>query len=128
MYASRANLQTLQADDGAAFRHMWHIGETLSQGLRALFAETETPAIVQNVGPMLQIMFTERPAIHDYREYCAYVDRIKYQKFALALFKYGVYMTPSAALHSVTSLAHMDEDIAFPLDAAREALVDVNGR
>ena len=74
---------------------------------------------------MLQIMFTEQPVIRDYREFCAHVDRGKYQRFALALFEHGVYMTPSAALHSVVSLAHTDEDVAFTLEAARKVLADV---
>ena len=125
LYAARASLRELIRDDGAAFRHTWRIAEKLCNGLRDLFEETGTKAIVQNVGPMLQIMFTDRPAIRDYRQFCAYVDRAKYQKFALGLFKYGVYMTPSATLHSIVSLAHTDEDVAFTLDAAGKALADV---
>jgi len=123
--AARASLRELISDDGAAFRHTWRIGEKLCQGLRDLFEETGTKAIVQNVGPMLQIMFADQPAIRDYRQFCAHVDRAKYQKFAWALFKYGVYMTPSAALHSIVSLAHTDDDVSFTLDAARKALADV---
>ncbi len=76
---------------------------------------------------MFQILFTERPAIRDYREFCAHVDRAKYQRFALALFRHGVYMTPSAALHSVVSLAHGEADVTFTLEAARKALADVDG-
>lgn len=128
MYAARANLQTLQEDDGAAFKHGWRIAEKLCDGLRDLFEEMETNAIVQNVGPMLQIMFTDRPAIRDYREYCGYVDRTKYQRFVQALFKNGIYMTPSAVLHSVVSLAHTDEDVVLTIEAARKALADVEGR
>jgi glutamate-1-semialdehyde 2,1-aminomutase len=123
LYAARASLRELIRDNGAAFRHTWRIGEKLCQGLRNLFAETGTRAIVQNVGPMLQIMFTDQPAIRDYREFFAYVDRAKYQRFAWALFEYGVYMTPSAALHSVVSLAHTDEDVEVTLEAVRKALV-----
>jgi glutamate-1-semialdehyde 2,1-aminomutase len=141
LYAARASLQELLRDDGAAFRHIWRIGEELCHGLRDLFEETGTKAIVQNVGPMLHILFTDRPpsagpstssgqgsgrgAIRDYREFCAYVDRARYQKFAWALFKHGVYMTPSATLHSIVSLAHTDEDVDFTLDAVRKALADV---
>jgi len=127
LFAARAALRELTRDDGAAFRHTWHIGESLSQGLRDLFAETGTGAIVQSVGPMLQIMFTDRPAIRDYREFCAHVDRARYQRFALALFRHGVYMSPSAALHSVSSLAHTEDDVAFTVEAARRALADVGG-
>ncbi len=125
LYAARASLRELLRDDGAALRHTWRIGEKLCQGLRDLFEETGAKAIVQNVGPMLQIMFTDQPAIRNYRQFCAHVDRARYQRFALALFEHGVYMTPSAALHSIVSLAHTDEDVSFTLEAARKALADV---
>ena len=96
----------------------------LGDGLQDLFVETGTPAIVQRVGPMLQIMFTDKSAIRDYRQFCAHVDRGRYQRFAWDLFRQGVYMTPSAALHSVTSLAHTEEDVAFTLQAVRKVLTD----
>jgi len=122
MFASAANLRELRRDDGAAFAHMWRIGETLCGGLRDLFAAHEVPAIVQNVGPMLQIMFTEREAIHDLREFCVHVDRRRFQRFAWALFEEGVYMSPSAALHSVACATHTDEDVQATLAAVERVL------
>jgi len=127
LYAARASLRELAANGAAAFRHTWQIGERLAAGLRNLFDETGARAIVQGVGPMFQIMFTDRPAIRDYREFCAYVDRTKYQNFALALFEHGVYMSPSAALHSVVSVAHEEEQVMSTLAAARKALAHVEG-
>ena len=127
LYAARASLKELKANGAAAIKHTWHIGERIAAGFRNLFDETDTAAIVQGVGPMFQIMFTDRPAIRDYREFCAHVDRPRYQKFALALFKHGVYMSPSAALHSVASIAHEEEQVMFTLAAARKALADVEG-
>ncbi len=125
MHAARANLECLLRDDGAAFKHTWRIGEELCTGLRDIFQRTSTPAIVQNVGPMLQILFTEKPSIGDYREFCSFVDRDRYRRFALSLFDLGIYMTPSAALHSVASLAHSDEDVAYTLEAVEKVLSDV---
>ncbi|MGB6852257.1 MAG: aspartate aminotransferase family protein [Thermoanaerobaculia bacterium] len=124
LFATRANLEELGRDDGAIFRHTWKIGEKLRAGLGEIFAETATPAIVQGVGPMLQIFFTEQQAIADYRDFCAHVDRDRYRRFALALFERGVYMTPSAALHSVVSAAHTDKEVDRTLAAAREVLSD----
>jgi glutamate-1-semialdehyde 2,1-aminomutase len=124
LHAARASLQVLADDDGAAFRHLWKIGELLGAGLRAALAESRRPAIVQQVGPMLQIMFTDRPAIRDYREFCAHVDRDAYRRLAWALFRLGVYLTPSAALHSVSSLAHTEDDVRCTVDAVRKALRD----
>lgn len=126
MYAARANLTELFKNRGTAFQHTWRIGEALCDGLRELFAETGIPAIVQNVGPMLQILFTERESITDYRDFCSHVDRDTYRQLALALFRYGIYMTPSAALHSVASLAHTDEDVELTLAAFRSALRDLD--
>ncbi len=124
MHAAHANLECLLRDDGAAFVHTWRIGEELCNGLREIFQKTSTPAIVQNVGPMLQILFTDRESIEDYRAFCSHVDRDRYRQFALALFDQGVYMTPSAALHSVASLAHTSEDVAFTLEAVEKVLSD----
>jgi glutamate-1-semialdehyde 2,1-aminomutase len=125
LFAAKANLREMRRNDGAFFKYTWNIGEELCKGLRTLFKKTGTKAIVQNVGPMLQIMFTDRPRIRDYREFCTYVDRKKYQQFALALFKYGIYMSPSAALHSVSSFAHAEDDVQVTLQAAEKALADI---
>jgi glutamate-1-semialdehyde 2,1-aminomutase len=122
--AARASLTELQRDSGAAFTHLWRIGEQIAAGFNDVFRETGTRAVAQGVGPMLQILFTDRPAIRDYREFCACVDRGKYRRLALDLFKHGVYMSPSAALHSVSSLAHTRDDVAFTVDAMRKVLSD----
>jgi glutamate-1-semialdehyde 2,1-aminomutase len=126
LFATRANLVELGRDDGAVFRHTWKIGEKLRDGLSEIFADTGTSAIVQSVGPMFQIFFTEQQAIADYRDFCAHVDRDRYRRFALALFERGVYMSPSAALHSVVSAAHTDEEVEKTVSAVREVLVDGN--
>lgn len=127
LYAARANLNELLKDRGAAFQHTWRIGEALCDGLRELFAETGTPAIVQNVGPMFQILFTTRESITDYRDFCGHVDRDAYRSLALELFRHGVYMSPSGALHSVASVAHTDQDLETTLNAFRQALRKLEG-
>jgi glutamate-1-semialdehyde 2,1-aminomutase len=127
MYAARANLLELMKDGGEAFKKMWGIAETLTRGLVRIFQERGTPAIVQGVGPMFQIFFTNQTKIVDYRAFCAYVDRSKFQRFALALHKHGVYISPSSGLHSVVSLAHSEEEVASMLEAVRKALDDVKG-
>ena len=122
MYAARANLRVLTRDNNAAFRHTGRMAERLCEGYRYLFQKKGIAAIVQNVGPMFQLMFTEKPAIRDYREFCQHVDRAAFQKFVLSLFEFGVYTSPSAALHSIVTLAHTDEDVDRTLEAANMAL------
>jgi glutamate-1-semialdehyde 2,1-aminomutase len=122
LHAARANLQHLRTDEGAVFRHTWRIGESLCAELRRIFQRTGTAAIVQGLGPMFQILFTDQEAIRDYRDFCAHVNRARYQRFALALFAEGIYMTPSAALHSVASSAHGDAEIELTLAAVEKVL------
>jgi glutamate-1-semialdehyde 2,1-aminomutase len=122
MFAARANLRVLTRDNNASFRHTWTISERLCARLRDLFRNHGRAAIVQNVGPMLQVMFTDRPVIRDYRDFCQYVDRAAFQKFVLSLFPFGIYASPSAALHSIVTLAHTDEDVDLTIDAVSKAL------
>lgn len=127
MFAARANLRVLTRDNNASFRHTWRVAERLCTGYRELFTKKGRTVVVQNVGPMFQLMFTDQPAIRDYREFCQFVDRAAFQRFVLSLFPLGVYASPSAALHSIVTLAHTDEDVERTLDAARTALDSMPG-
>jgi len=122
MFAARANLRALTRDNNAPFADTWRLADRLCTGLREIFRERGVPAIVQNVGPMFQIIFTSQPAIRDYREFCQFVDRTAFQKFVLSLFPLGIYASPSAALHSIVTLAHTEEDVDKTLNAATRAL------
>lgn len=124
LFAARANLQVLGDDNVNVFEHTWSIGERLVKGLQKVFKETKTSAIVQGVGPMFQILFTEQTEIRDYRDFCTFVDRDRYRRFVHALFQHGIYMTPASGLHSVTSLAHSPKDVDDTLSAVREVLLN----
>jgi glutamate-1-semialdehyde 2,1-aminomutase len=99
MYAARANLRVLTRDNNASFRHTWRIAERLCEGYRYLIEKKGIAAIVQNVGPMFQLMFTDQPAIRDYREFCQYIDRAACQKFVLSLFEFE--STPRRQPHCI---------------------------
>jgi glutamate-1-semialdehyde 2,1-aminomutase len=125
LHAARANLRKLMRDNGAAFRYIWDLADHFATGMTELFRRNRTPAIVQRVGPMFQIMFTEQPCIRDYREFGQFVDRKNYQRLALKLFEYGVYTSPAATLHSIVTGAHSADDVAqtlLAMDHALEAL------
>jgi glutamate-1-semialdehyde 2,1-aminomutase len=122
MHAARANLRVLTRNGNAAFRHIWRIADQLAAGLAEVFKRKGRAVLIQRVGPMFQLMFTERQAILDYREFSECVDRAAYRKFVHKLFEFGVYTTPSAALHSIVTLAHTDEDISLTLSAVERAL------
>ncbi len=125
LHIVQASLDELTRNDNRGFRRLHELGERLQKGIADAIETSGVKAIVQGVGPMLQVMFTEQPVIRNYRDYCAHVDAAKFKRFAHSLIRRGVYISPSAALHSVTCLAHQDADIDAAVVAIGEALDDL---
>ncbi len=118
-----ANLDLLSAD--GAYQKLHAKGNAVISGLREVFRRHSLKAIVQGFGPMFQIYFTGRDAIHDYRDYCTYVDTQLYSRFVHRLLERGIYMTPSNGLHWIISTAHTDQDVATLIEVADLACVDL---
>jgi glutamate-1-semialdehyde 2,1-aminomutase len=118
-----ANLDLLAAE--GAHQKLHGIGDAAIAGLREVFRRRKMKAIVQGFGPMFQIYFTERDAIHDYRDYCSFVDTQRYSSFVHRLLEQGIYMTPSNGLHWIISTAHTERDVATLIEAADRACVDL---
>jgi glutamate-1-semialdehyde 2,1-aminomutase len=118
-----ANLDLLSAE--GAYRKLHAIGDGAIAGLREVFRRHKIGAIVQGFGPMFQIYFTGREAIHDYRDYCTYVDAQKYSRFVHALLDRGIYMTPSNGLHWIISTAHTEADVQTLLTMADQACAEL---
>jgi glutamate-1-semialdehyde 2,1-aminomutase len=114
-----ANLGLLSVD--GVYSKLRAIGDAAIAGLRDVFRRRKVQAVVQGFGPMFQIYFTERDGIHDYRDYCTYVDAKRYSQFIHALLWRGVYMTPSNGLHWIISTAHSESDVEALIKAADEA-------
>src|SRR6195256_3797598 len=120
MQVIAANLDLLAANDDAVYKQIYSVGDAAIAGLRDLFRRRRIEALVQGFGPMFQIYFTGREAIHDYRDYCQYADTPKYSRFVHGLLDRGIYMTPSNGLHWIISTAHTLEDVERLLQAADE--------
>ncbi len=119
------NLELLTANAGAVYKQIFGIGDAAISGLRDVFRKHKINAIVQGFGPMFQIYFTGRDVIHDYRDYCGFVDSRKYSRFIHALLDRGIYMTPSNGLHWIISTAHTLHDVETLLYAAGEACAEI---
>lgn len=118
-----ANLELLSAKD--AHKKLHAIGDAAIAGLREVFRRHEVKAIVQGFGPMFQIYFTDRDAIHDYRDYCSYVDIAGYSRFVHRLLDLGIYMTPSNGLHWIISTAHTEADVEKLVKVADQACAEM---
>ena len=119
------NLNLLAANEGASYKQIFGIGDAAISGVRDVFRRHKVKAIVQGFGPMFQIYFTGHDTIHDYRDYCGFVDSKKYSRFIHALLDRGIYMTPSNGLHWIISTAHSMQDVEALLRAADEACAEI---
>lgn len=123
LHVTKCMLTEMLKDDRAGFRRLKDLGEAMAEAIRAVATKSNRHAIrVQGVTSMFQVFFTEAEEIADYRDFCAHVDRAKFRDFALRLMDKGIYMNPSATLHSLSSVAHTGADIAATAAAMAEVL------
>lgn len=123
LHVTKTMLTEMLKDDRAGFRKLKDLGEAMAEAIRTVAAKSNRHAIrVQGVTSMFQVFFTEAEDIADYRDFCAYVDRAKFRDFALRLMDRGIYMNPSATLHSLSSVVHTEADIAATARAMAEVL------
>ena len=120
---TKTMLDIMLADGKANYGKLAHLGSRMADEIRRVSkGHNRHKMIVQGVNSMFQIFFTDRDEITDVRDYSAYTDRVKFRDFALKLMDKGVYMSPSAGLHSLSSIVHTEDDIAFTARAIGEAL------
>ncbi len=120
-----ANLDLLTANEGAIYKQIYGVGDAAIAGLRDVFRRRKIDAVIQGFGPMFQIYFTGREAIHDYRDYCQYADTAKYSRFIHGLLDRGIYMTPANGLHWIISTVHTMQDVETLLPAADEVCAEM---
>ena len=123
LHVTKTMLTEMLKDDRAGFRRLKDLGEAMAEAIRAVAANSNRHAIrVQGVTSMFRVFFTEAEEIADYRDFCAHVDRAKFRDFALRLMDKGIYMNPSATLHSLSSVVHTEADIATTAQAMAAVL------
>ncbi len=92
----------------------------LAEGLKAAATEQNIPFVVNHVGGMFGLFFSDLPTITSYDDVMkSNVERFK--KFFHLMLEEGVYLAPSAFEAGFMSLAHTPEDIQHTIDAARRS-------
>lgn len=127
LHVCKTMLTTMLADNQAGFSKIKDLGQKMTTEIQDITrTNTKQNVICQGVNSMFQIFFTEKEAITDYRDFCGHVDRLKFRDFALRLFDKGIYMNPSATLHSLSSIVHTEADIAVTAKAIAETLQEMD--
>lgn len=91
--------------------------KTLAESLKTLAEKHHIPFVVNYVGGMFGIFFTESETVESYADVMnCNIERFK--TFFHHMLSQGVYLAPSAFEAGFMSLAHTDEDIQNTLKAA----------
>jgi glutamate-1-semialdehyde 2,1-aminomutase len=96
------------------------LGETLMSGLRKLAAEAGLPVIVEGLGTVFQIWFSERP-IRNWRDAQRYANEELFTRWWQEMLLRGVLFHPSQYENLFLSLVHTADDVNDMLNAAQEA-------
>ena len=98
--------------------------KTLAEGLKALAAKHNVPFVVQYVGGMFGLFFTEQTEVTSFQEVMK-CDAAKFNRFFHLMLEQGIYLAPSAFEAGFMSLAHSDKDIEATLQAADKAFAQL---
>lgn len=125
MIAGYTLLKTL-SDHPSTYVELEEKSNYLSSGLSKVFSEGNIPVVINQVGSMISIHFSER-AVVDFASSSA-SDTQTFNKFFHAMLKKGVYLPPSAFESWFICNALTQDDIQYTIDAARESLQEISAQ
>jgi glutamate-1-semialdehyde 2,1-aminomutase len=102
------------------FERQRELGETLMRGLRKLAADAGLSVLVEGLGTVFQLWFSERP-IRNWRDARRYADESLFTRWWQEMLLRGVLFHPSQYENLFLSLVHSSDDIADILAAAEQA-------
>ncbi|MDU6411802.1 MAG: glutamate-1-semialdehyde 2,1-aminomutase [Yersiniaceae bacterium] len=98
--------------------------ENLATGLLAAAEAENIPLVVNRVGGMFGLFFTDAERITCYQDVME-CDVERFKRFFHLMLEEGVYLAPSAFEAGFMSLAHTQEDIQRTIDAARRCFAQL---
>lgn len=117
----RATLAELQ--HAGVYERLERVGETLVRQLREIIAASGHAAVVQRVGSMWTLFFSEH-AVDNYDD-AKRCDTTKFAKYFQGMLGRGVMLPPSQFEACFISAAHTDAAIAHTVAAARDTFAQL---
>ena len=122
--AGLALLSLLRESEQSIYQRLETVGERLAAGLREAARNVQVPVVVNQVGSMLTVFFTEASAVTDYTD-AKTSDTQRFGVWFRGLLDRGIYWPPSQFEAAFLSAAMTDSDIEDLLKAARAAFAEV---
>ncbi len=117
--AGVATLNILNRSDGEAYLRMESVSDALAEGLGKLLETKGLPHVINRIGSVFHLMFTDLKEVRHYSQFMAR-DAAKYSAFAEAALEEGVLLRPSGLWYS--SAAHSMEDVQITLQRLERAI------
>lgn len=96
----------------------------LAEGLKEAADQAGIPFVVNHVGGMFGLFFTDAPAVTCYQDVMA-CDVERFKRFFHLMLEGGIYLAPSAFEAGFMSVAHTPEDINATIDVARNVFAQL---
>lgn len=115
--AALATIEVLEKP--GTYEHLFNLGTKLMIGLEDIGKKYHQNVLIQGLGPMFHIGFTDLKKVKDFRDVQAY-DKIKLGKFVAGLHDEGVRILGRGLWY--ISIAHTDADIDHALNVADKVM------
>jgi glutamate-1-semialdehyde 2,1-aminomutase len=116
MAAGLATLTHLQANPHI-YTHLDALGQQLAKGLKQVMDHKGVPAVINQMGSMLTVFFTETAVVSDYNTALT-SNRQRFARFFWHMINEGVYFPPSQFEACFLSAAHTADHINHIVQAA----------
>jgi glutamate-1-semialdehyde 2,1-aminomutase len=122
MVAGYTLLKELKGDP-SIYQQLEEKGNYLREGLQKLFAATDVPFVINHMGSMISVHFSDHP-VDDFAS-AASANNALFSKFFHGMLDRGVYLPPSAFETWFLSNALTKEDLDKTIVAAKDSLAEI---
>jgi glutamate-1-semialdehyde 2,1-aminomutase len=98
----------------------------LGDGIKKCLADLNFPGVVNRVGSMFTLFFTEEAIVNSYADACR-CNTAAYARFFKMSLESGIYLAPSQFEAGFMSAAHTTKKIDRTIEATYEALKALKG-
>jgi glutamate-1-semialdehyde 2,1-aminomutase len=98
----------------------------LETGIKKCLADLNFPGVVNRVGSMFTLFFTEKTEVNSYVDACK-CNTASYAKYFKMALDSGIYLAPSQFEAGFMSAAHTTKKIDRTIEATYEALKALKG-
>jgi glutamate-1-semialdehyde 2,1-aminomutase len=114
----------LLAEEGL-YERQRQLGETLMKGLRQLAEDVGLPVIVEGLGTVFQLWFSEHQ-IRNWRDAERYANEPRFTRWWQEMLLRGILFHPSQYENLFLSLVHTNDDVDAMLEAAADAFTAIS--